>query len=379
MARQPAADPSIMASSAPRGRPPCSVQSACVNHTENTRSVQLFKITGLPATQPRAAASACSVASTRTRVGRHDVVVEFHVAGAMDTGYGIKFRATLTSDDATDVSMALTCRVRDQLGPSPAVTWTGALRNRQGEDVVFVSGTVLADPRYVKDGSIVVECVIATVVKVRDAAAANALAPSISAAGPSSDLHEHFGELLRSQKGSDATFLVAGERIAAHKCVLAARSPVFMAELLGDDDMSEWENASQQVEIEDMEADVFRALIKFIYTDRLPDLDSREEGATTLVPHLLAAADRYGMGRLKVLCEDKMCGDISVATAAAALVLAEKHGCPKLKARCMEFIVADPADLQAIVATDGYKHLLATCPSVLSDLLLASVQRGRGC
>ncbi|TVU08490.1 hypothetical protein EJB05_41895, partial [Eragrostis curvula] len=296
----------------------------------------------------------------------------------MHTGYGIKFRATLTSDHATDVSMALTCRVRDQPGPSPAVTSSGALRNRQGEDVVFVSGTVLADPRYVKDGSIVVECVIATVVKVRDAGAANALPPTISAAAPSADLHEHFGELLRSQKGSDVTFLVAGEHITAHKCVLAARSLVFMAELLGDNDMSEWENAtSQHVEIKDMEADVFRALVKFIYTDTLPELDDEDEDATTLARHLLAAADRYGMGRLKLLCEDKMCAHISVGTAAAALGLAEKHGCPKLKARCMEFIVADPADLQAVVATDGYRHLMATCPSVLSDLLLASVQRAR--
>ncbi|TVU43154.1 hypothetical protein EJB05_09597, partial [Eragrostis curvula] len=54
-----------------------------------------------------------------------------------------------------------------------------------------------------------------------------------------------------------------------------------------------------------------------------------------------------------------------------------KHGCPKLKARCMEFIVANPTDLRAVVVTDGYKHLIAICPSVLSDLLLASVQRGR--
>ncbi|GJN39073.1 hypothetical protein PR202_gb28167 [Eleusine coracana subsp. coracana] len=45
----------------------------------------------------------------------------------------------------------------------------------------------------------------------------------------------------------------------AHRCVLAARSPVFMAELLGD----MRETAAREVEVED----VFRALVQFIYTD----------------------------------------------------------------------------------------------------------------
>ncbi|GJN39076.1 hypothetical protein PR202_gb28170 [Eleusine coracana subsp. coracana] len=42
-----------------------------------------------------------------------------------------------------------------------------------------------------------------------------------SAATPSSDLHEHLGEMLRSQKGTDVTFLVSGEHITAHKQVRA--------------------------------------------------------------------------------------------------------------------------------------------------------------
>jgi speckle-type POZ protein len=44
------------------------------------------------------------------------------------------------------------------------------------------------------------------------------------------------------------------------------------------------------------------------------------------------------MERLKLLCEEKVCGDISVGTAATQLVLAEQHGCPKLKVMCMEFM-----------------------------------------
>ncbi|GJN39078.1 hypothetical protein PR202_gb28172 [Eleusine coracana subsp. coracana] len=68
--------------------------------------------------------------------------------------------------------------------------------------------------------------------------------------------------------------------------------------------------------------------------------------------------------------------DISVCTAATALVLAEQHGCSKLKARCMEFIVANPTGIQAITATDGYKHKMESCPSLASELLVAAVKRG---
>ncbi|CAN6173181.1 unnamed protein product [Urochloa humidicola] len=200
--------------------------------------------------------------------------------------------------------------------------------------------------------------------------------PAPAAAPPvMSDLHKHFGELWRSQKGTDITFLVAGEHIAAHKCVLAARSPVFMAELFGD--MKE--TASESVVIEDMEPEVFKALVQFIYTDTSPPEleEGQEEDAGSMAQHLLAAADRYGMERLKLMCEEKVCGGISADTAASLCVLAEQHGCDKLKAMCMEFMVATPANLRAVVATEGYKHLMASCPSVLSDLLVAVVQRNK--
>jgi hypothetical protein len=47
------------------------------------------------------------------------------------------------------------------------------------------------------------------------------------------DLHRHLGGLLASGDGADVAFRVAGETFRAHRCVLAVRSPVFKAELLG--------------------------------------------------------------------------------------------------------------------------------------------------
>jgi hypothetical protein len=79
---------------------------------------------------------------------------------------------------------------------------------------------------------------------------------------------------------------------------------------------------------------------------------------------LLAAADRYRVERLKLICEGKLSGGIDADTAAATLALAELHGCEQLKAKCIDFIVRSPAVLDSVLATEGYKNLEASCPSV---------------
>ncbi|KAL6603677.1 hypothetical protein ACP70R_044038 [Stipagrostis hirtigluma subsp. patula] len=185
---------------------------------------------------------------------------------------------------------------------------------------------------------------------------------------PSSNMHQHFGELLQSQTGADVTFTVSGESFAAHKLVLAARSPVFMAEFFGHMN----ERSSQCVQIEDMEADVFKAMLHFIYTDTAPELEGPLEVVATMAQHLLAAADRYGLDRLKLICEGKLSGGIDVETAATILALAEQHNCSLLKAKCLEFITGSPQKLDAVLATEGYKHLVASCPLMLTELVKAA-------
>ncbi|GJN34916.1 hypothetical protein PR202_gb23625 [Eleusine coracana subsp. coracana] len=104
---------------------------------------------------------------------------------------------------------------------------------------------------YLKNCSLTVECTVTVFKNSED----NPLL--------SSDLHNHLCELLRSGAGADITFVVSGESFAAHKNVLAARSPVFMAEFFGE--MKETTSAC--VEIKEIEPAVFKALLQFIYTD----------------------------------------------------------------------------------------------------------------
>ncbi|CAL4924953.1 unnamed protein product [Urochloa decumbens] len=196
---------------------------------------------------------------------------------------------------------------------------------------------------------------------------------SVSCVPPASDLSAQLGDLLSTERGADVVFQVGGETFAAHRAVLAARSPVFAAELFSvmkeGDAAAAAAAAGVVVRVDDMEPRVFQALLRFAYTDLLPPemaAKRKEEGA--MCQHLLVAADRYGMERLKLMCEDKLCRHIDVGTAAIILTLAEQHRCSKLKKACLQFVSA-PGNLKAIVSSDGFEHLSTSCPSITKDLI----------
>jgi speckle-type POZ protein len=217
---------------------------------------------------------------------------------------------------------------------------------------------------YLKDDAFTVECTLKVLRELHNKARTHRPADYLA---PCSGLHHHLGELLQKGTGSDVTLVVSGESITAHKSILASRSPVFMAEFFGH--MKE--KRSHRVEIKDMEAAVFRAMLHFIYTDSAPELDRLEDGMA-MAEHLLVASDRYGIDRLKLICEDKLYDGINTDTAATTLVLAEQHGCSHLKAKCIELMAAN---LLAVMATEGYKDLTASCPSVMNDILKAVYRR----
>ncbi|KAF8745635.1 hypothetical protein HU200_013429 [Digitaria exilis] len=177
---------------------------------------------------------------------------------------------------------------------------------------------------------------------------------------PSSpSLAEHLGELLESKVGADVTFAVSGESFAAHKNVLAARSPVFKAEFFG----GMMEKSSGHVEIKEIEPSVFEAMLRFVYTDAVPKLEDKT----------MDVADRYGLDRLKVICECTLAFAIDTSTAATMLGLAERHGCKLLKPKCVEFIARGSREnLEAVMQTDGFKDLRVNSPSLLAGLLFAA-------
>ncbi|CAN6288197.1 unnamed protein product [Urochloa humidicola] len=180
---------------------------------------------------------------------------------------------------------------------------------------------------------------------------------------PASDMHQHFGHLLASKEGADVKFKVGRKTFSAHRLVLSTRSPVFKAQLYGP--MKE-RNTSKVIHIKDTEADVFDALLTFMYTDNLPEMKEQDESA--MAQHLLVAADKYNLERLKLICEDKLCKHIDKDSAATILALAEQHNCHGLKDACFTFL-SSSSTLGAVMETDGFEHLTISCPRILKELV----------
>lgn len=84
--------------------------------------------------------------------------------------------------------------------------------------------------------------------------------------------------------------------------------------------------------------------------------------------HLLVAADRYRVERLKKICEEQLCGNgVMMDSVISMLELAEDHACPKLKARCFDFLAE--GDNFKMVATSGeHLHLMQSFPTLLVEV-----------
>ncbi|CAD6337623.1 unnamed protein product [Miscanthus lutarioriparius] len=106
------------------------------------------------------------------------------------------------------------------------------------------------------------------------------------------------------------------------------RSPVFDAQFYGpmreDDDDDAASKCS--IAIEDMQPAVFRALLHFIYMDSMPSMEGFDAGdRKEMVKHLLVAADRYSVERLKLMCEGILCKSLDAKDAETTLALADTH------------------------------------------------------
>lgn len=371
------------------------MEKACTNLTDVVRSVRLLKFKGYSLTKD---ISSDHCFKSRWKVDGYEWEIRIYPRAGnpnrMNDRCVTLHLIFLSEARAGAVRTILRCCLVDPRGVfKPSTEDHRSLTFRKPQDTSYTVYLMYKDEfeasGYVKDDSFTVQCTLDVLKELPDVTA-----PLEELHLPSSNLHLQFADLLESETGADVMFLVSGQSFAAHKLILAARSPVFMAEFFGN--MKE--KSSQSVEIEDMEGEVFKALLQFIYTDAVPEFrqqaevdadavytdsvpefeqqeDVDAEAATVMAQHLLAAADRYGLDRLKLICARELSGGINVDTAATALALAEQHNCPELKARCVDFIIRTSATLDDVLATEGFKHLEASCPLVVIDLLKTA--RGR--
>ncbi|CAL5398568.1 unnamed protein product [Camellia sinensis] len=180
----------------------------------------------------------------------------------------------------------------------------------------FFRRALLETTDYLKDDCLKINFTVGVVVSAIDCPRLHSIQV------PDSDIGAHFGTLLENIDGSDVIFNVAGEKFNAHKLVLAARSPVFRSELIDG-----LEGDTQEVAITDMEPKVFKS-------------------------KLLAAADKYDLGRLRHLCESHLCKYISVNSVAKVLALADRFHATELKAVCLRFAAENLAENVEVIVKE---------------------------
>jgi len=107
-------------------------------------------------------------------------------------------------------------------------------------------------------------------------------------------LSHHFLQLLMSEELTDVRFIFENEEIKAHSLILKARVPYYKKMLSSK--MAEAQ--SKEIEVKGIRSIVFKEMLKFIYSARMPNnLDEISQ-------ELMLAADMYGIDDLKKACSD---------------------------------------------------------------------------
>lgn len=330
-------------------QPPSETASTSVTQTVN--GSHDFKITGYSLSKGLGIGK--YIASDMFMVGGYSWAIYFYPDGkSPEDGASYVSLFIALASEGTDVRALFELALLDQSGKEQHKVHSHFGRNLEAGPYTlkyrgsmwgykrFFKRTALEESDYLKDDCLSVRCSVGVVKSHTEG-------PKVyDIPVPPSNINEHFGLLLERVEGTDVRFDVNGEVFNAHKLVLAARSPVFMAQFYGP--MKDRDK--ECIQVDEMEAPVFKSLLHFIYWDVLPDIEeltglSAKCASTLMAQHLLAAADRYALERLRLLCEVKLCEDVAINTVATTLALAEQHHCQQLKSVCLRF-VALPENLR---------------------------------
>uniref|UniRef100_A0AAY4EH10 BTB domain-containing protein n=1 Tax=Denticeps clupeoides TaxID=299321 RepID=A0AAY4EH10_9TELE len=178
---------------------------------------------------------------------------------------------------------------------------------------------------------------------------------------PECSMADDLGDLWDQSLLPDCSLVVAGQEFQAHKAILAARCPVFRAMFMHN----MMERQTNRVEIHEMEPEVLKELLTFIYSGKAPNLQD-------MAAELLVAADMYLLDRLKRMCEEALCRSLTVENAAEILIFADLYLTPNLKEKAITFI----NQWVMLSQTPGWKTIQKDHPYVMAELFHSLVSAG---
>lgn len=174
---------------------------------------------------------------------------------------------------------------------------------------------------------------------------------------PDSQLSSDLSRLFGNEDFSDVVLSAKGVAYCAHMNILAARCPELASLLSYQDD----DGDKTFVEVKDVDHNVVREMLRFIYTGEAPDI-------ADLAKDLLLVARKYKLERLVCLCEQVVLSELSVPRAAETLVFAERHRVSRLKACAIDFI---RANFCVVAATPGWQAMLMEFPQLVNEVCRA--------
>jgi hypothetical protein len=160
----------------------------------------------------------------------------------------------------------------------------------------------------------------------------------------------------------DVTFeVVGGERIPAHRNILAASSECLSALLKG-----QWAESASGVVRMEQSATAVKALLRFLYTGEV------DEAALVSDPGgVLELAALHGQDELVSACEQHALQSLTVRTVVTKLVAAHLHKLTALEAACIALIKSDMRTLSSVLKSKAYKQLEETQPVLWPELRAA--------
>lgn len=175
-------------------------------------------------------------------------------------------------------------------------------------------------------------------------------------------MEEDLRDLLRSESLCDVAFKIGDCELKAHKCIIASRSPVFMAMMTHDTE----ENASGIVVMKDIDSNVFKEFLNFLYYGKLEELSSDN------VVNLYTVADKYQVDELKIVCQKYMQNNFTVENFCDVLALSLLHSEEELTDAATSYFVDNCAE---IVGTIQWQVFLSENVTVGNELFLKHAQK----
>ena len=159
------------------------------------------------------------------------------------------------------------------------------------------------------------------------------------------ELLERLDILRNNDSFCDVTIAVKDKEFKAHRAVLAAASPFFLALLTSD--MKESNEQLIKVDLEEATESVVEDALKYLYTGNVTIIEERAH-------NLLATANYLLLPGLKTMVSDFLEDRVTTQNCVFNYYFADKYECVELKSKCCEVI---NSDFSVVMETGDFLNL----------------------